>query len=273
MKNTTNDEMENEDYIFGGYYMKARKIQESKIAHSAPATREIWDWLLMKANHTPRKSSGRLIQRGQLFCTYKDIINGLHWYRGYAKEYYTKSQCENAMKFLKKEGMITARKSTRGLVITIENYNYYQNADNYTKTTSNTVNATLPRQGSDTINKNDKNDKEKKRNSSEKSKQSVIQYTAEDMSMVDLLVSLIQKNNPAWQMKGNVDTWAENIEKIHRIDNRTYEQIEAMIRWTQQEPFWSQNILSTAKLREKFNDLIPRLKKIKTGRAGTKVHF
>jgi hypothetical protein len=106
-----------------------------------------------------------------------------------------------------------------------------------------------------------------------KEKTTVVKFTPKDMEMAELLVSLIKQNNPAWQLRGNIDVWAEHIEKLHRIDNRTYEQIEVMIRWTQQDPFWSQNILSTAKLREKFNDLIPRLKKVKTGRAGTKVNF
>jgi hypothetical protein len=85
-------------------------------------------------------------------------------------------------------------------------------------------------------------------------------YDEEDMKMTELLISLIVKNTPEWTLKGNIETWAEHINKLHRIDGRTYEQIEYMIRWTQADPFWAQNILSTSKLREKFNDLIPKLK-------------
>ena len=85
-------------------------------------------------------------------------------------------------------------------------------------------------------------------------------YDEEDMKLAELLITLIQANTPEWTLKGNKDTWAEHIAKLHRIDGRTYEQIEYMIRWTQADPFWRQNILSTAKLREKFNDLIPKLK-------------
>lgn len=94
----------------------------------------------------------------------------------------------------------------------------------------------------------------------EDSDQKKAKYGEEDMKMVDLLASLIVKNTPEWVLKGNKETWAEHIEKLHRIDGRTYEQIEYMIRWTQADAFWQQNILSTAKLREKFNDLIPKLK-------------
>ena len=41
--------------IKGGYYIKARQIQQSKIAYAPPYVREIWDWLLMQANHTDVK--------------------------------------------------------------------------------------------------------------------------------------------------------------------------------------------------------------------------
>ena len=46
-----------EDKIQGGYYIKARKIQESEIAHAPPHVREIWDWLLWDANW---KDNGKL---------------------------------------------------------------------------------------------------------------------------------------------------------------------------------------------------------------------
>lgn len=91
-------------------------------------------------------------------------------------------------------------------------------------------------------------------------KTKVVKFGLEDMGMAELLVELIQGNNPEWKMKGNIEKWAEDIEKLHRIDERTYQQISYMIRWTQHDSFWKQNILSAAKLREKFNDLIPKVK-------------
>ena len=41
--------------IKGGYYIKARQIQDSEIAHSPPHFREIWDWLIKEANHKDKK--------------------------------------------------------------------------------------------------------------------------------------------------------------------------------------------------------------------------
>jgi hypothetical protein len=39
------------------------------------------------------------------------------------------------------------------------------------------------------------------------------------------------------------------------IDGRTPERIEAVIEWSQRDPFWSMNILSPASLRKHFDRL------------------
>ena len=141
--------------IKGGYYIKARLIQQSKIYHAPPYVREIWDWLLLNANH----SNNEICQRGQLIRTYRDIINGLSWYVGWRKETYSKWDCENAMKLLKKAGMITTKKTTRGILIEIVKYSYYQNPKNYESHRRATMKATGEPQTCHTINNNDKNDR------------------------------------------------------------------------------------------------------------------
>lgn len=123
--------------IHGGYYIKARKIEDSEISFAPPHVREIWDYLLRNANHKPGKSSGRIIERGQLYTTYEEIIEALSWRIGYRKETYKKSQCETAMKTLRKTAMITTARTTRGMIITICNYDYYQNPKNYDNRTDN----------------------------------------------------------------------------------------------------------------------------------------
>ena len=53
--------------------------------------------------------------------------------------------------------------------------------------------------------------------------------------------------------KKHVETWAADIEKLHRIDRRDYADIERVIRWVKTAGnFWLANIMSGAKLREKF---------------------
>ena len=144
--------------IKGGYYIKARCIQDSEIAHTAPHIREIWDWVLKEANHKDTK----VCKRGQCVRSYKDIQEGLLWYIGWRKMTYSKDQCEIAMKWLRKRAMITTKKTTRGLIITIVNYDKYQLPANYDNHTQDATITTREPQNLHTINKNDKNVKNDK---------------------------------------------------------------------------------------------------------------
>lgn len=49
--------------------------------------------------------------------------------------------------------------------------------------------------------------------------------------------------------------WAEDIEKLHRIDGASLEDIKKVMTWTVKDDFWSTNILSGAKLRKHYNRL------------------
>lgn len=140
--------------IEGGYYLKARKTQKSDIATKPPHFREIWDWLQKESNHEDKDQ----FKRGQCVRSYKDIQDGLKWYVGWRKKTYSKNDCESAMKWLKDHTMIHTEKTTRGMVITILNYDYYQTPENYTEAYKK---HTRSIQTADTINKNDKNEKNK----------------------------------------------------------------------------------------------------------------
>ena len=51
----------------------------------------------------------------------------------------------------------------------------------------------------------------------------------------------------------HIEQWAKDIEKLNRIDKRSYEDIEKAIRWVKTAGnFWCPNIISGSKLREKY---------------------
>lgn len=87
-----------------------------------------------------------------------------------------------------------------------------------------------------------------------------VKFSEEDLRLAQLLADLIKQRNPEWKLKGKIETWAEHVEKLNRIDEYTHQQIEFIIRWAQANDFWHQNILSTAKLRQKFPDLVIKAK-------------
>ena len=148
--------------IKGGYYIKARCIQNSAIATAPPHVREIWDWILKECNHEDRKTSGKIIKRGQCLRSYSDIRDGLHWMVGWRKMTYSKNACETAMNMLKKHTMIHTQKTTRGMVITVLNYDKYQDPSNYDAYKETYRKHTVDIQTADTINKNEKNEKNDK---------------------------------------------------------------------------------------------------------------
>ncbi len=57
-----------------------------------------------------------------------------------------------------------------------------------------------------------------------------------------------------------IDRWALDIERIHRIDKYSYDLIQGVIEWAQNDSFWRQNIRSGDKLRKQFTNLLIRIK-------------
>ena len=146
--------------INGGYYIKARCIKNSAVYKAPPYVREIWDYLLREANHADKKYNGYIITRGQLFRSYKEIRNDLSWKVGYRTERYNENQMKMGMRYLMKQLMITLTKQPRGNIITICNYDLFQNPKNYEATSEATNEATngqpMGNQGVPSINKNEK---------------------------------------------------------------------------------------------------------------------
>ena len=77
--------------------------------------------------------------------------------------------------------------------------------------------------------------------------------------LAGLLAKLIKVNNP----KAKAPTgraWSDAIDKIHRLDGYAWDEIEAVIRWSQADQFWHKNILSGPKLRKQMDRLVLEMK-------------
>lgn len=49
------------------------------------------------------------------------------------------------------------------------------------------------------------------------------------------------------------DRWLMDMQRIHKLDERTWDEINAAIRWSQDDEFWRANILSPGKLRKQYD--------------------
>jgi len=245
-----------------GYYIKARIIQDSAIATAPPHVREIWDWILKEANHKETKYSGFTVKRGQLFRTYRDIREGLHWMVGYRKMMYSESQTKRAMKFLRENGMIDTTKELRGVLITVLNYNKYQDPKNYESTNESTSEDTndepMTNQPRPTNNKNEKNVKNEKNELGEKifspptPKEKMLNFVEsvknEDENFFELLKALEQKgvsiDTAKVEIKEFVSYWTElnSTGKKQRWQmQKTFEVNRRLATWFKKNNQWNKN--------------------------------
>jgi hypothetical protein len=81
---------------------------------------------------------------------------------------------------------------------------------------------------------------------------------SDEIGLSKLLLDLILFRNPEFK-KPNLQKWAIHISRAIRIDNRTPEKLRAVIEWCQADDFWQNNILSTYKLREQFDQIFMKM--------------
>lgn len=87
-----------------------------------------------------------------------------------------------------------------------------------------------------------------------------------DIRLTQLLIDLMTKNNPNSSILRRLtpkrqEVWIDECRKLREIDERTAEQIEQIIIFSQNDAFWKSNILSMPKLRDKFDQLWLKAKK------------
>ncbi len=75
-----------------------------------------------------------------------------------------------------------------------------------------------------------------------------------EIGLSELLLSLIREKNPNHKQP-NIQEWAKHIDAMIRIDHRQPTEIREIIISCQKDSFWHANILSTQKLREKYDQL------------------
>ncbi len=241
--------------IAGGYVMLARALLDSDLMDQSPLVIKLWVWLLLNANWHDRKQ----LKRGQLVTTIGAMQEAMSHYAGWRKVRPTPDQIRSAYGALTGTARITVRRTTRGVVITVLNYDTYQDVLSYA---SRTVSGDEIAREPAGIPHDTKSIKKENRKKETKSK-SLPSEAACRLS--ELLADLVLENCPgnrnltAARREATLARWAQDIDKLLRIDGRSPEEVERVIRWSQQDTFWKPNIQSGAKLREKFDQLTARM--------------
>jgi hypothetical protein len=145
------------------------------------------------------------------------------------------------MKHLNKWGLATFKPTTRGTIATLCDTRIYD--INEAGAVKPATNDRQTRDKQATTNKNEKKEKKDKK-----------RIHADAWRLGALLLNLILEGKPDFR-KPSLESWAGDIDRMIRLDGRSVERIEAVIRWCRRDPFWSSNILSAAKLRKHFDRL------------------
>lgn len=121
-----------------GYILESKTVLESDIWAMPPLYFKVWNYLLLKAQF---QDHGNL-KRGQLFTTINEIREACSYYVGYRKVLPTRKEIYGIIEWLRKPHeretetetkgtMIATTKVTHGIIVTICNYNKYQDKHNY----------------------------------------------------------------------------------------------------------------------------------------------
>lgn len=222
-----------------------------------------WEWyhdndmvklfihLLLKANYKDGTWQGILIKRGQRITGLNSLSDETN---------ISIQTLRTCLSRLEKTGEINTKVTNKYRIITICNYDTYQGNESETNKQSNkqlTINQQTTNKQLTTNNKENKVNKE-----NNKKVKDLFSEQSPEIILSKLLFSLMQKNNPNAKQP-NFQTWAKHIDLMIRIDKRPIAGIEGAIKWCQQNDFWHKVVLSTEKLRSKYDQLFLEAKKTK----------
>lgn len=241
--------------IAGGYVLLARALLDSDLMDQSPLVIKLWVWLLLNANWQDRKQ----LKRGQLVTTIGAMQEAMSHYAGWRKVRPSPDQIRSAYGALTDTARITVRRTTRGVVITILNYDTYQDALSYASRTDHGDGIAREPAGiphdTECI----------KKGSIKKEKKKSKPSSPEACRLSGLLGDLVLLNNPgntslsAERRATTARRWSADIDKLVRLDGKPPEEVERVIRWCQSDNFWQANILSGAALRKKFDQLTVKM--------------
>lgn len=254
--------------IDGGYILLARKIIESELMNKPPHYLKLWIWMLGKAFWR----DGDQLKRGQLLTTIEEMRDAGGYYVGARRRLLTRDEVRSCYEAFSKATMITTAKTTRGMVITILNYDLYQSVSSYESHgephAENTAKATGTPRDRERRKKEEKKEKPLLPNPAdgEVSTKTAPPFSEPVMWISNELARLILANNPKnreLQESKKATTilrWAKDIDRMIRIDGREPREMVNVVRWCQADDFWKVNILSGLKLREQYDKLLLKMK-------------
>ena len=240
------------------YFAVNRSLTQSDFWLSEEFTKpQAWIDLISLSRHSDGFATIRGIEielkRGQNCWSELKLSQRWKWSRNKVRRF---------LKTLEVKHQILMQKTNVTTVMTIVNYDIYQPSSLANETPSETPERHQTKHQKDirkTRSNNDKNDK------NEKTNPDLSLLPAEAVSIANIIIDHVKELNPS--AKNISDTsiektrfsWASDIDKMNRLDGRKFSDIQKVFEWSSRDSFWSSNILSGSKLRQKYDDLFVRM--------------
>jgi len=239
------------------YFKLYRKIFDNGL-WSDPIALRLFLWILGHAVYDTKGISylSVNVQRGQYLRSFRYLQEDLAYAHNRQIKKYPLSTISRAVDKLIDYQIITKLDTELGTLFTVVNYDKYQPLLSNKTTYDEKILATGKELGTEPettceqpANNNKKDNKVKE----------LYCPNSDELRLATLLFDLIRQRNPEHKQP-KLQEWARDIDLMIRIDKRSIQDIESVIRWCQSNPFWKFNILSTEKLREKYDQLSPQIK-------------
>lgn len=250
-----------------GWIKLHRKVKEHWLYQERPFDRyHAWDDIMLSVNHEQKQflHGNKLltVKPGQVVTSLRKL--GERW--GWNQE-----KVRRFLNLLVSDGMIDIRCDTTMTVITIENWSFYQSSDTEVcHDRDTTVTQTV-------TNKNVKNEKKDTLSSdiaagepdgadTPKKKKKPFPHDHRAYQSAEYMAKRIKKQTPGFpelhegKWENTIQRWSEDIDKMFRIDGVDFDEFKQVLQFSQTEPFWQKNILSGKKLREKYGQLLVRMR-------------
>ena len=225
-----------------GWVSLHRKLLDS-IVFSNPKLLKVWIWCLLKATHTEHTQMVGLVK---VELKKGDFITGR--FKGAEELNLNPNTFYKYLKVLEGEKQIELISNNKFTVVSVINWEVYQNEE-----IKNNNKITTKEQQNNTNNKGNKGNKKDIKDTSKtfiKFNEDTIEYQLSELLYKKILLNDSKAKTP------NLYKWAEHIDKLIRLDNRNIQEIKRVIEYATNDSFWCSNILSTKKLREKFQQLL-----------------
>lgn len=257
-----------------GFALIHRQFMDSRLYRDSQAV-HLWLHLILKANHTDEEVNTdigmMIVRRGQMITGRPTLVS---------ETFIPDNKVKSLLRTFESKGMINIEpKGRKFSLISIVKYDDFQSqncpTDVQQMSNANTSkNAPLSDvcptdvqrlsiNNNNILNTNVFNDRPRiSKSSPRKAKPEAAVSspkgdkwgTADDLKAAQWIFQLITRISPSAKIP-NWSGWANDVRLMREQDNRTHSDICQMLKFANQDSFWKSNILSPAKLREKWTQL------------------